>query len=254
MSDFFGDDFTAELKSYFLNSVIQEVDKFIDLVDESLWKRIRNEVVEQCSSWAVDARTNEFMHLAAWCESFGEKSKSLEGAVELIKVLKTLRGYAEALLLEGADNQDLATRYALNTANLREVLYLHCHYGEHEFAVPLLKVVEISSKLPLHSLPEKREGLLGVVPFRGEAVPVLNLYDHGFTKVNPADCYFVICEEHGVRFSFQVTKADDLVRLKEADVQNIDSTSSLIAVNFVHQFFIRDSRSIMILDFEKMVA
>lgn len=254
MSDFFGDDFTAELKSYFLNSVMQEVDKFVDLVDDSLWKRIRGEVAEQCQAWAVDAKTNEFMNLASWCESFEEKSRALEGAAELVKALKTLRAYAETLLQEGADSPDLATRFALNTVNLREVLYLHCHFGVQEFAIPLLNVIEISGKLPLYALPEKREGLLGVVPFRGEAVPVLSLHDHGFAKVESSDCYFVICEQQGVRFSLQVTQTDDLVRLKEADLQDIDNTSTMISVNFVHQFFIKDSRSIMILDLEKMVA
>jgi purine-binding chemotaxis protein CheW len=33
MSDFFGDDFTAELKGYFLDATLKEIEKYLDLVN-----------------------------------------------------------------------------------------------------------------------------------------------------------------------------------------------------------------------------
>ncbi|AFY00262.1 chemotaxis protein CheW [Bdellovibrio bacteriovorus] len=254
MSDFFGDDFTAELKAYFLDSVIKEIDKFIDLTDEKLWRRILSEVSEQTRAWAVDAKTNEFLHLAAWLEGFDEKSRNLEGAAELIKALKTLKGYIEALGVDKTDTADLATRFALNAQNLREILLLHCRSGAQEFAVPILSVIEISGKLPLFDLPERKEGLLGVIPFRGEAVPVVNLQDHGFARMDADNFFYVICEEQGVRFCLQVTDTEDMISVKEADLQNFENQSTMMSANFVHQFFIKDRRSIMVLDLEKLVA
>lgn len=254
MSDFFGDDFTAELKSYFLDSVTKEVDKFIDLTDEKLWQRILSELVEQTKAWAVDAKTNEFHHLALWMESFDEKSRTLEGAADLIKALKTLKAYVDALGLEKSDSAEISARFAFNAQNLREMQLLHCRSGQQEFAVPILSVIEISGKLPLFTLPDKRHGVLGVIPYRGDAVPVVSLADHGFCQIDTENFYYVICESQGIRFSLQVTHTEDLINLKETDLQNFEKQSTMISADFVHQFFIKDSRSIMVLDIEKMVA
>ncbi|WII70709.1 chemotaxis protein CheW [Bdellovibrio sp. 22V] len=244
MSDFFSDDFTAELKAYFLDSLIKETEKFIDLIDESLWKRIRSEVAEQCQAWAVDAKTNEFEFLAAWIEGFEERTSSISAPRDLIKILHALKEYAEALLVEKKDSAELASRFAVISHSNQEALFLHCKTGATSFAIPILSVVEISGKLPLFALPEQKLGILGVVPFRGEAIPVINLQDHGFASFENKNTYFVICEFQGVRFSLQVTETDDLIALRESELQNVDDK----------QFFIKANKSIMILNLEKLVA
>lgn len=254
MSDFFGDDFTAELKSYFLDSLIKETEKFIDLIDESLWKRIRNEVAEQTKSWAVDAKTNEFFHLTEWLESFEARASATQEPAEFVKFLRAIKAYAEALLVEKIDSAELAAKFSLVAESRHETLFLHCKWGAQDFAIPILNVVEISSQLPLYALPEKRQGLLGVVPFRGEAVPVVNFHDHGFMNVEAKNTYYVICEHEGVRFSLQVTETDDLVSLRDSELQNIENHSSMIQASFVKQVFIKDSKNVMVLDLEKLVA
>lgn len=254
MSDFFGDDFTAELKAYFLDSVLKEVDKFIDLVDESLWKRIRSEVVEQTQAWSVDAKTNEFQYLSEWLATYGKRSECIDGAQDLIRSLKALKSYVEALIVEKQDSAELAAKYTLVSERRHEVLFLHCKSGAQEFALPLLSVVEISSSVPLYSLPEKKQGLLGVIPFRGEAIPVISLQDHGFQSMENKNIYYVICEHQGVRFSLQVTETEDLVSLRESELQNVESHSAMIQASFVKQFFIKNSKGIMILDLEQLVA
>ncbi len=118
MSDFFGDDFTAELKAYFLDSLIKESDKFIDLIEDSLWKRIRSEVCEQTQAWAVDAKTNEFHHLKEWLEGFTDRANNLSDAQDLIKALKSLKSYAEALLKEKPTRQS----WPLNFPSSRKIM------------------------------------------------------------------------------------------------------------------------------------
>lgn len=254
MSDFFGDDFTAELKSYFLNSIILEVDKFIDLTDESLWRRIHSEVCEQTRAWAVDARTNEYQHLAQWLESFEEKSRNIQEATELVRALKTAKAYVEALLQEKTDSADLAAHFVMSAQNLREIQLLHCRAGKHEFAVPILSVIEISTGLSIYSLPQRKEGILGVIPYRGEAVPVVNLQDYGFAVASDEKSCFLICEQQGVRFSLQITRTEDMLSLKESELQCMEKSASMISVPFAQKFFIRDERSVMVLDLNKLVA
>ncbi|KYG69409.1 chemotaxis protein [Bdellovibrio bacteriovorus] len=254
MSDFFSDDFTAELKAYFLDSVCKEADKFIDLTDESTLRRIRNEVGEQTRAWAVDAKTNEFVHFSQWLELFEERTQSFKEPRELIKSLKTLKAYAEALIQEKADTADHPVRFALSAELRQDVQLLHCRWGNQDFAIPLLNVVEISSQIPLYPLPDKKDGLMGVIPFRGEAVPVISFHDHGFNHSEIKNTFYVICEHQGVRFSLQVTETDDLMSLKESELLNVESHSTVIQTAFVSKFFIKGNKSIMILDLEKLVA
>lgn len=254
MSDFFSDDFTAELKSYFLNSVISGVENFIDLVDAKIWKRIRNESAEQALAWSVDAKTNEFHFLAAWLEEFDSRTKDLAEPADLIKALQALKEYAAALLVEKTDTMDLARKFSQVAQNSHEVIFLHCKSGPQEFAVPLLSVIEISAHLPIFGMPEKKFGILGVVPFRGDALPVINLQDHGFKSVGAENVFYLVCEHAQNRFCLQVTATEDLLNLKESDLQEVQETNILPANNLVTKFFIHESRSVMILDLEKLVA
>ncbi|KYG67198.1 chemotaxis protein [Bdellovibrio bacteriovorus] len=254
MSDFFSDDFTAELKSYFLNSVISGTENFIDLVDAKIWKRIRNESAEQSLAWSVDAKTNEFHFLATWLEEFDARTKDLAEPADLIKALQALKEYASALLIEKTDSMDLARKFSEVAQNSHEVIFLHCKSGPQEFAVPLLNVIEISAHLPIFGMPEKKFGILGVVPFRGDALPVINLQDHGFKPVGTENVFYLVCEQSGNRFCLQVTGTEDLLNLKESDLQEVQETNILPANHLITKFFIHELRSIMILDLEKLVA
>lgn len=253
MSDFFGDDFTAELKSYFIGSLILEVEKFIDLVEDSQWKRIHLEVIEQSKVWAVDAKTNEFLHLMDWLEGYEERTRSLVDATELVASLEAVKNYAESLR-DSQDSAELAEKYSQVAQSQKQAIFLQCSFGNQEFAVPLLSVVEIIGNLPLFQLPQKKAGLLGVIPFRGEAIPVVNFQEYGFFNSESDKAFFVVCEHEGARFSLQVTKTEDLVNLRDAELTGVNEQSALIQASFVKQFFIKDGKSIMILDLEKLAA
>lgn len=253
MSDFFSDDFTAELKSYFLNSVISGSENFVDLVDAKIWKRIRNESAEQASAWSVDAKTNEFTFFATWLEDFDSRTKEIADPAELIKALQALKDYASALLVEKTDSAELARKFSQVAQNSHEVIFLHCKSGPQEFAVPLLNVIEISAHLPIYGLPEKKFGILGVVPYRGDALPVINLQDHGFRSLGSENIFYLVCEHLQNRFCLQVTAAEDLLNLKESDLQEVQE-QNILPSNIIKKFFIHQTRSVMILDLEKLVA
>lgn len=253
MSDFFNDDFTAELKAYFLNSVITGAENFIDLVDAKIWKRIRTESAEQAQAWSIDAKTNEFSFFAQWLGDFESRIKDITEPAELVKALQALKEYASALLTEKTDSADLSRRYSEIAKSSHQVLLLHCKSGSSEFAVPLLNVIEISSHLPIYGLPEKKLGILGVVPYRGDALPVVNLQDHGFHALNAENVFYLVCEQAQNRFCLQVTATEDILSLKESDLQEVQE-QNILPTKIIKNFFIHQSRSVMILDLEKLVA
>lgn len=252
MSDFFSDDFTAELKSYFLNSIIDETQDFLDLIDAKIWKRINSEATEKTQAWAVDAKTNEFFFLTEWLSGFGDRNRDLSEAADLKKSLEALKEYATTLLTQ-PDSAELLNKFLQVAQSSHEILFLHCKSGPQEFAVPILNVVEISSGLRLYSLPDHKFGILGVVPFRGEALPVINLQDHGFRPTGEENIFYLVCEFSQKRFCLQVTGTEDLLNVKETELQEIDE-SSVLTKNLIKKFFLHNSRSVMILDLEKLVA
>lgn len=254
MSDIFGDDFTAELRSYYLKSVVTETEKFLDLIDETLWKRLCQELLEQGKAWAVDAKMNDFVHLASWFEGLEPRIQGIHDASTLTKLLQVLKSYAEALLENPVDSMDLYNKFSMIALNNREVLFLYCVYGQQEFAIPLDHVLEISSGLQIFPLPDKRKGIEGVVSFRGEAIPAVKLQDYGFMKLETTPSCSVICEHEGTRFSINVTTTKDLISVKENDLQDAQTQQLLISTPLVKKFFIQNERSIMILDINNVVA
>lgn len=254
MSDFFGDDFTVELKRYFLDNLSKEVDKYVDLVDDAHWTRIRSEVCELSQAWSVDAKTNEFPHFTQWLAAFPERVNSLQSAKDFTKSLVSIKSYCENLAVDNNDTAELAAKYSSVVENRHEVMFLQCKWGQQDFAIPLLKVVEITGGLSLYSMPDKKAGILGVIPFRGEAVPVVSFAELGFLDAESKNAFYVICEHESVRFSLQVTATEDLVSLRESELLNAEGAETMIPASFVSRFFVKNNKSIMILDVEKMVA
>ncbi|MFS4458427.1 chemotaxis protein CheW [Bdellovibrio sp. HCB2-146] len=254
MSDFFGDDFTAELKNYFLQSLLQEGEKFQDLLDEVTFKRVLPEVREQLSAWVVDAKTNEFIYLAAWLESFVEKTREFSDYTELKSALQSFLTYVGKLAQGESDSADLASQFSFVAGGKKDALYLHCKVGVQDFVIPIQYVLEISGPLPLFPLPEKQMGLLGVIPFRGEALPVFDLSEYGFQKIESDFYYFVICDHESSRFALQVSETDELLNVNEKELQAKDVSASMTSANFIQSFFIREDKSLMVLDIDKLVA
>ncbi|WP_413559840.1 chemotaxis protein CheW [Bdellovibrio sp. HCB209] len=254
MSDFLNDDFTLELKKYFLDATLKEVESFTDLIDESTLKKVTVEIREKAESWLVDAKSNEFSQLEAWLTDFNAKLDSLDSVEQMQKALGLLHKYLSALLVDGKDSVELAAQFPLVAQSSREALFLHCKTGSQQFVVPIQNVIEISGVLPMYPLPDSRQGLAGVIPFRGEAVPVVDLKSFGFHSSETKKFYFVICEHEGTRFSLQVTETDELLSLKDKDMQNLSDHPTMLSVPFIKQFFVKDEHSVMVLDIEKLVA
>jgi len=254
MSDFFGDDFTAELKSYFLDSLTKEVEKFSDLVDESTCRRVVSELDQEIQTWKADSETNEFQFLAAWLLEFKNYLPEVAEAAQLSAALERLKAYLASLSVSKVDSLELSQSYSLQKGSTAKKQFLHCRAGNQEFVVPVMSVVEIISERKVSPIPLTKEHLAGVIPYRGEAVPVYNLEYFGFQRVENLKTYFVICELDGLSFALQVTDTDELMTLEGQDLQEVGEGASLLRAPFVSHFFVRDNRNIMILNLEKLVA
>lgn len=254
MSDIFGDDFTEELKKYYLSALVSDIGKFIDLLDDSTWKRIKAEIQDAIPNWIVDARTNEFEYIAEWMGRLTEYVNGSTSADAIISYLEVARRYSSHLLGTLKDNAEFPAIYNLNREMQGHSFYLHCKFFEQEFVIPIRNVVEVIPTLPVYSLPERHNGILGFISFRGDAIPVLNWWDFGLVEHEPKPFLYVICEFEGTKFSLQVTQTEELLKINDNDLQAVESSSFMKEVPFIKSFFIRDNHSVMVLDIEMLVA
>ncbi len=253
MSDFFNDDFTAELKKYFLESFIKEVDKYLDLVDEKLWKRLGKEIQETCQTWMIDAKTNEFLFLSAWLERTSKNLHEVESQEEVLSYLKILKAYLAEILAGTKDSEDLQKKYVINRFSQKTNLLLHCQVGSQDFAIPVLSVVEITSDLRLFATPLPQVGIAGVAAFRGDPLPVIALKDFGFPEVNQQSGIYVVCEWKQIRFALKVDRAEDFMNVAEKDFQDLDA-KWVPETSSAQKFFTQNNKNIIYLNMDSLVA
>lgn len=254
LHDAFGDDFTIELRKYYLQSLMTELQKFVDLIDESTWKKIRTEVQEASIAWSLDGKTNEFEFLSEWFVKLSQLMPNATQSSHLLAWLETAKKYVVHLLTNMVDSIDVANKYPLCGTLEASQAYLHCKYLENDFVIPVKNVVEVVPLLQIHSLPEEIQGVLGVVAYRGEAIPVFSRWEAMTKEASHSDLLNVICELDGFLFSLQATFADELIQIKNEELQPTSASPLLKDVGFVKSFFIKDSQRVMVIDIEMLVA
>lgn len=255
MSDFFGDDFTAELRGYFIDTLSKENEKFLDLVASDTWAKLVIELNEQCTSWIVDARTNEFEHLGQWLEEFHQKSQQFQSEADLENGLKLLKSYLEVLAIDKKDAPEYLQRFSIEAKVVGQSQFLHCRIHGASFGISVGWVMEVIEEVPVHPLPSIHDGISGVISFRGEAIPVMNFKDYGFqTSTESARTYFVICNIDGARLALQVNEADQLLTLDNAQMQSAEAAQLIMTAPFIKKFFTLENQNVMVLDLETMVA
>ena len=254
MSDFFGDDFTLELKAYFLDNLHADVEKALLMAAGDKWQSYRAEILEKLPEWQKDARTNEFVALTAWLESLEQYLHEIKEPSDFVNALKKLTDYLEALSETKKETEEITAKFVWNSQVTSEEQFLFCKMGRQAFALPVKSVIEVISNLRIYPLPHSQPGILGMIAVRGDVVPVFNLQDHGFESSEIKTFYFVICEHLGTKFAVQVTETDRLISISGRDLQVVDEKSRMVTPYFVSNFVLFEEKSVMIFDPEKLVA
>lgn len=252
-SDFFGDDFTKDLKKFYLDNIITDIDKYIVLIKDSNLKLYQEEIKEKIEDWQRDAQTNEFNLFAKWLSLFAIKIESCKKAEEFKFLIHRLHLYLDDLLVALTDSEEMFKKHTLENHSRKE-LYLYCRHGIQEFLLPIENVLEVISKAKVSPLPDYHFGISGVLAVRGEIFPVYNLIEFGFQEIEEKVVYYVICDYQGARFAVPVTQTDQLLTVDSKEMQQADSRRDFITAHFISSFIIKDKKSVMVFDLEKLVA
>lgn len=255
MSDFFGEDFTADLKRFFLKSLQDELEQVAGAADEDTWQIFREELSVKIPDWIVDAKTNEFVFFAAWLEKFNKHLESCNVYNDFALAIDRAFAYSEDLHASLKDTEDGSKQFSLGNLSSQKQLYLHCEIGDQNFLIPVTQVLEVLGNISITPFPMKKTGFSGMIPFRGDAIPVVKLEDHGLNSSGEAQYLsFVVCENEGAKLALAVHQADKLIEISTDQMQDASEGNSVISVPFLTHFVIHENKNMMLFALERMVA
>lgn len=245
------DPFAQEMRDHYIATTSESLERFNSYGNFAL------EVKAALAEWVSEARSNDMHHFADLLEILKEPLQAgiLNRGEVPLQVAKVLKEYLE-LLKTQEDLAIHAQKYqeALKTCwGEGSQLYLQCASGEHHFIVPVKNVIEIVGGKKVHPLPLAQAGVCGLMSFRGQGIPVINLNDFGFSNVrnNDEKTYFVVCDYESSFFALEVHRTDDVLEFEPSQFQNFSESSQLSPV--VDHFVIQDQKSLMLLDIKKLV-
>lgn len=133
-------------------------------------------------------------------------------------------------------------------------LFLICFIGKQEFILPVQAVIEVSSFKNSFPLPEPREGIEGLVNFRGEAIPIVNLNDHDFNLNSQTDPMrlLVVCEHNESRFALRISKTDEVIEVDTNTFQKCEDTLASVHHQVITHFFIYKNRTVFNFDIKRL--
>lgn len=251
MSDFFNDDFTAELKAYFLSQFHDEVVKYLEASDEDSWPVFRDEISEKFAEWIVDAKTNEFVFFSAWLENLVPLLAACEDLNFFLSCLGQLSLYLQELAQSKKDSEASAAQFNLSALSNRARHYLHCRIDKYDLVLPVAFIIEVTGDKKISPLPQPLSGLSGMMAYRGEAVPVFAFPE---LTADHKNFSYIICEVERQLFALQVTHVDQLFEIKEQDLQEKNASGNVFNRDCITHFISRDNKNMMVFDLQRLVA
>lgn len=246
------DDFALEMRQHYIATTVESLERFKNF--DNYFAEVKLAV----DDWISEARSNEMNHFAGLLELL--KGAVAKGALSRIEdatwVSAILAEYLDVLKTR-ADSPVFFEKYFTQfRTHMGEgvQLYLQCVRDHHAFLVPVKNVIEIVGGKKVYALPRAQTGVRGLMGFRGQGIPVVNLYDFGFNKKDESlqeKTYFVVCEYKGSFFALEVNATEDVVEIEASQFQKCSESNLLSPI--VDQFVIREEKSLMLLDIEKLV-
>jgi purine-binding chemotaxis protein CheW len=234
------DEFSMEMRQHYIATTCESLLRFKSETEFSA------DLNESLAGWISEAASNSMNFFAKLLVDVKEaRVLPVEALISYLEVLKTQEDSQEFYLKFSA---------ALSKATESEVqLYLQCLSGQHYFLVPVLSVVEIIGNKSVFPLPMHQRGIKGLMTYRGQAIPVMDLNEFGFhaSELKAEKTFYVVCEMEEGLFSIEVNKTDEVLEFSSSQFQTSGETP--ISSPVVDRFIVRENKTWMLLDIKKLV-
>jgi purine-binding chemotaxis protein CheW len=128
--------------------------------------------------------------------------------------------------------------------------YLTFFIGDDAFAIPIRNVIQVMKYSKPSKLPQTSEFISGIIPFRGEIVPVVDFY--GNLNFIPNDYSIIIIAKIGEKkFGMIADSIYKIIEIKEKEIEKNISLSDEEGNEYIKGITSIDSIMLIVLDTEK---
>ncbi len=254
MSELFPqDDFTIEVKKFFIESVLGHVEKYLLVLKEGNWADYHDQIREFFDTTIRDSETNELKDLSVFTQT-GVQIFSELNFQRFYEYLTVFADYLRAILESPSEQLKLYERFSAQLKKVYHDLFLICYIGSHQMLISAKSILEIMSYSTVSELPSKSTKVLGLMSARGEIVSILNPAAFGLSFVEPSQRKFLILfkgKNELLALPFESTD-----RLIEVDTQKLKKTAlpkaSVQEMTLIEEIVVLDSRTTLLLNLEDM--
>jgi chemotaxis signal transduction protein len=168
---------------------------------------------------------------------------------------------AQADKVEGENEESATARAAVH-----QFLMCRSGYGEdvsarRSFAIPVHQVLEVIEEQTVNPLPYRREGIAGILNFRGDPLPILICDDIGNEGAKTDDPqkggragYIVISRIEDKTFGFQIEQVTSVSILEPGEFYAPEGLLTLSSASWVTHLVKVESEVVLVMDLKKALV
>jgi purine-binding chemotaxis protein CheW len=139
-----------------------------------------------------------------------------------------------------------------------KIHYVNFRLGSENFAIPVMRVLEIIQNCTLTKVPNSSIYIRGVLNFRGEIVPVIDMYERFNMKFDENTNKMIIIVDvestnNHMHIGLIVDKVMDIIEFEFKDIQKAPDMGINYDLTFIDGFVDINSQFIMVLNIDKVL-
>jgi len=131
--------------------------------------------------------------------------------------------------------------------------------GYEYFGISVSRMLEVLHRQEINNIPEAPEFILGVINFRGEIIPVLNMHERfGIKPPEDSKEAILVLEPHvneqKYLLGIRADKVIDVVEIAETEIQGVNETGLKYRPEYVSGAIEVDGKFIILLETDKVFS
>jgi purine-binding chemotaxis protein CheW len=147
----------------------------------------------------------------------------------------------------------------MNKSNIDDIKhYINYRLGNENFAISVDRVLEIIKNRNMTKIPNSSQYIKGVINFRGEIVPVINMYKRfNMEKAETQEGMIVVVDgntdKSNNHIGLLVDEVEDVIEFKYKDLRKSPDMGINYDMSFIDGIVDIEGRFIMVLNIEKVL-
>ncbi|MBN2347722.1 MAG: purine-binding chemotaxis protein CheW [Bacteroidales bacterium] len=136
--------------------------------------------------------------------------------------------------------------------------FINFRLGNENFAISVFKVIEIINNRPLTKVPNSSTFIKGVINFRGEIVPIIDMHRRfNMNEKNDPEGMIIIVDidsnNNSLHMGLLVDEVEDIIKFEYKDIRKSPEMGINYDINFVDGVVDIKSQFIMVLNVDKVL-